>query len=42
MRVTVKKLIESLKRLDKAENMAQVCFIFDTFPVEIKKLLEEE
>jgi hypothetical protein len=42
MRVTVKKLIEALKRLDKCENMAQVCFVFDTLPKEIKRLIEEE
>lgn len=42
MRVTVKKLVEALKRLDKCENMAQVCYAFDTLPIEIKKLLEEK
>jgi hypothetical protein len=42
MRVTVKKLVEALKRLDKAENMAQVCYIFDTLPKEIKEAVEKE
>lgn len=42
MRVTVKRLIEALKRLDKCENMAQVCFVFDTLPVEVKRLVEED
>ena len=39
-RVTVKKLIEILKRIDKCENMAQVCFLFDTLPEEIKSVLK--
>jgi hypothetical protein len=42
MRVTISKLIEVLKRLDKCENMAQVCFVFDTLPKEVKELIEEE
>lgn len=37
-----RKLIEILKRLDKCENMAQVCFVFDHLPKEIKELLKEE
>jgi hypothetical protein len=41
MRVTVKKLIEVLQRLDKCENMAQVCWIFDALPKEVKELIEE-
>jgi len=35
-----KQLIEVLKRLDKCENMAQVCFLFDTLPKEIKRLIK--
>lgn len=40
-RVTVKKLIKILNQLDKCENMAQVCYMFDILPKEIKQRLEE-
>ena len=42
MRVTIKSLTEILKRLDRCENMAQVCWIFDTLPKPVKNLIEAE
>lgn len=37
---TKKQLIEILKRLDACENMAQVCYVFDHLPKEIKGVLK--
>ena len=39
-KVTKKELIEILKRIDKCENMAQVCFLFDHLPEEIKEIIK--
>ena len=39
-RVTTKKLIEILKRIDKCENFMQVCFLFDHLPEEIKSIIK--
>ena len=33
-------MVEVLARLDQAENMAQVCWIFDHLSPEVKELLE--
>jgi hypothetical protein len=41
MRVTIKKLVEVLQRLDRCENMAQVCHVFDTMPTEIREKVAE-
>lgn len=38
---TKKQLIEILKRVDKCENMVQICFLFDTLPREIIDELKE-
>ena len=37
---TKKQLIEIIKRIDKCENMAQVCFLFDNLPNEIKEIIK--
>lgn len=36
---TEKELVEVLKRLDRCENMAQVCFVFDSLSSRVKRLL---
>jgi hypothetical protein len=42
MRKTLEKeLIEYLRRIDKCENMAQVCFIYDHMPEKIKRLVSD-
>jgi hypothetical protein len=40
LRITVSGLVEVLQRLERCENMAQVCWIFDKLPVEIKTLVD--
>lgn len=40
-RVTVNNLIEILARIDRAENMAQVCWIYDSLDEEVTRLIQE-
>ena len=39
---TEMELVEVLKRLDRCENHAQICYVFDHIPEKIKMLLREE
>lgn len=41
MRITVKRLIEIIARLDRYDNMMQVCYIFDGLPKDIRDKVEE-
>jgi len=39
-RLTIHQLLVILKRLDRCQNHAQTCFVFDSLPLKVKESID--